>query len=232
MKLTLIPSKTKKNFFKIFRDDEFLGAVPKKLIPADFFLSSFQEHDITHNNPSPNNMERGEIKDNNPEITQFCNTIKEWVIKKANELLLNYLAKMEHTVFDCRNYMKKCGIPKATIDMVINDAIARKWLSDERYADLYAEESVFLKRSPLDVKFKLRQKKIDPIIVNRIINKHFDNDTKREIIIEHINKMMDIHTNLTPQKRFEKIATTLYRKGFQYSDYDDILRDFCSKDSI
>jgi len=80
-----------------------------------------------------------------------------------------------------------------------------------------------MERSPLDIKHKLLQKKIDIEIINNIIQETFCIDKKKEIIETLIDKLLVKYTDLKPTQRFEKIATALYRKGFEYGDYEEIL---------
>jgi len=200
MILKLTPSRNKKNFYRIYIEDEFLGAIPQKLIPPDYFLQT-----------------ETEISD------EFICYVKDWVRDNASAILLGYLSKMERTVNDCKVYLRKWDVPESVIALAIEEAKSKKWVSDERYADLYTEDAILFERSPLDTKHKLLQKKIAPEIVNRIISKSFNNETKEEIIGNLIEKMLPRYAGLNPDKQFEKIATALYRKGFEYNDYEELL---------
>jgi SOS response regulatory protein OraA/RecX len=193
-------SSRKKNLYKIYHNDEFLGCVPQKLIPAEYFLQT----DI----PVPDDFIQG---------------IKDWVYKNACEKLLDYLAKMERTVYDCKIYLKKLGIPDSVIAPVVKEAEDKKWVSDKRYAELYTEDAISMGRSPLDIKHKLKQKRISPAIINKAVDKLFNQETQDELIEGLIDKMLANTASLSPRKQFEKIATALYRKGFQYQDYEGIL---------
>ena len=199
--MKLIPSKNKKKFFKIFIGEEFIGSIPEKLLPPEYFILSDDEC---------------------PE--EFVKMVREWVYENGKNNLLDYLSKMERTVFDSKNYLRKWDVPENIINVIVQEAQDKKWLSDERFARFYAEEAIICGRSPLDVKFKLTQKKINQDIINRVVDELFTSETKIELIENYIEKLIKRYTDLEKNKIFEKIATTLYRKGFQYSDYEIILQ--------
>ena len=204
MNLTLTPAKSKKNYYKIYVGDEFLGCLPQKLIPAEYFLQNSSLLD--------------------PSLEAFILSVQSLVLKSASDTLLNYLAKMERTIYDCQIYLKRKDFPEKVINQVIKDALDKKWLSDERYAELYTEEAILMGRSTLDVKYKLKQKKIRTQIIDKIVDKIFNPAVQREVISELIDRLIEKHSDTPPHKRYEKIATALYRKGFQYQDYEEILK--------
>lgn len=199
--MKLIPSKNKKKFFKIFIEEEFIGSIPEKLLPPEYFILSDDEC---------------------PE--EFIKMVKRWVYDNGKNNLLDYLSKMERTVFDSKNYLRKWDVPENIINIIVQEAQDKKWLSDERFARFYTEEAIICGRSPLDVKFKLAQKKINQDIIHRVVDELFTSETKTELIENYIEKLIKRYTGLEKNKIFEKIATTLYRKGFQYNDYEMILQ--------
>ena len=226
MTLTLKPSRNKKNQYKIYLDDEFLGCLPQKLIPAEYFLT-----------PSPLGEGRGEVvvarhallsdaietKQSSSDNDTFISFIREHVLKQAQKAILDYLAKAERTSHDCKIYLKRQDIPDNVISFVIDEAKSKQWLSDERYAELYTEDAIMMQRSPLNTKHKLLQKRIPANIIDKAIKKHYDKEKKDEIIEELIDKLLAKHAGLKPDKQFEKIATALYNKGFEYGDYEALL---------
>ena len=198
--LTIKPSKHKK-LKKLYVDDVFLGAIPESFLKSEFYL--------------------------NPETeipSEYLKTIKLYVTQTAKNKLLEYLAKAEKTVYDCKIYLKKNEIPNNIIDYVIKEAQDNKWLSDERYAFFYTEESILNGKSPLEIKHKLMLKRICPKIIDKAIKKFYSKDTQQDVIKEIINNLINRNTELSEDKLFEKIATTLYRKGFSYHQYEEYLK--------
>jgi len=146
------------------------------------------------------------------------------MIEKARNKLLNYLAKAERTVYDCKILLKKHKYPDDIIEQVISEAIEQNWLSDKRYAKLYAENASLSMMSPLSVKHKLFSKKIDSALVTEAVNTAFDPESVKDILETMIDKLLKINQGLTGQKLYQKIATTLYRKGFEYEMYEEMLK--------
>ena len=210
MTLKLIPSRNKKNYYKIYLEDEFLGSLPQKLIPAEYFLQASSTIADDAWQPSVSN--------------DFIKFVKEWVHNNALSLLLDYLAKMERTTNDCKIYLRRWDVPEEVISSAIEQAKQKKWVSNERYAELYVEEAALAGRSPLDAKHKLLRKKVSSDVIDKVINNAYDRETKETIIKELIEKLMSRYAELHPSKQFEKIATALYRKGFEYGDYEELLR--------
>ncbi|MCL2063888.1 MAG: RecX family transcriptional regulator [Candidatus Cloacimonetes bacterium] len=206
--ITVEYSKKKKNFYKLFYDDEYIGCVPKSLVPEEFFLNN----DNSNDSPKTNEDE------------DYINTLKEWVYTNALNKLLEYLAKMEKTVLDCRIFLKRHEIPESVIIRVIKEAEEKNWLSDVRYADLYTEEAVLCGRSPLEIKHKLLLKKIDKTIVENALKEHYTSETKDEVLLNLITSLIKKNHGLDKEILFEKIATALYRKGFKYNEYEDLLK--------
>ena len=200
--MRLIPARNKKGHFNIYKEDEFLGRVPQKLVPAESFLC----------------------------LDNFCSdefesVVKKWVFNNAQNRLLNYLAKAERTIFDCKNYLRRWGIPEAVMMTAINEAKNKKWVCDERYAEMYVQDCLLTGKSPTEAKYALLQKEIFPEIVNDVIDKVFSKETKNDLLDNLIEKLLPRYAELKPEKQFEKIATTLYRKGFEYGEYESRLRE-------
>jgi len=110
MTLTLTASRNKKNYYKIYIDDEFLGCLPQKLIPAEYFLQTTIP------------LSKGD----RGEDAHFITFTKEHTLNYAQSTLLNYLAKAERTVYDCKIILRKHEIPDKVIETVIKDAISKK----------------------------------------------------------------------------------------------------------
>ena len=207
--MTKSRSKSKKSLFKIFLEDEFLGCVPGILLLE-------QAIDVYD--------ESSELHFDSLTSTQI-ESIVEWVTTSAKRKLVDYLAKMERSVFDCRAYLRRQDVPSAIMDKVIAEAIKHKWLSDKRYAELYAEYALQNLMSPMDVRYKLIQKKIDKATIEKAINDVFSKDTVGDILDELIDKLLRRYADVNGRQKFDKIATALYRKGFEYGEYESRLKE-------
>jgi len=203
--IRLIATRQNKFFFKVYAGEELLGGVPS---------SALRKLGI-------NTAEEAVECSDEPAVAE-C--IKQWVLENARDRLLGYVAKAEHTCYDCRNYLKKLYVPEDVIEVVLVEAVEQKWVSDERYAGFYAEDAFLSQMSPLDVKYKLMQKRVNPKVIDKAIKKVYATDNLTQMIEELIDKYIERNAGMPAQKLYQKIATTLYRKGFEYEVYEEILK--------
>ena len=195
------PSIRKKKYYKIYKDDEFLGSIPERFVPAEYFINP--EKEISED---------------------FLIFVQEWVYKNAQDKLLDYLSKIEKPVYDCRLFLKRHEMPDDVISVVIKEAEERNWVSDKRYAEMYISDSIYCGRSSLEIKHNLLLKKIDVVLIDNLLKEGYNEDTQNEVLENLISSLLKRYENIEKGKLFEKIATTLYRKGFKYNEYEDILR--------
>jgi SOS response regulatory protein OraA/RecX len=228
MKIRL--SKNKKNV-QLFLEEEFIGEIPIKLLPQEIYLNlnMTTQNELTqefHTNFNTLNEE-----------SEFCDFVENWVTDNAKRKLLDYLAKAEKTIYDCKIFLNRRNIPMKIVKTILNEFQQKKWISDERYTSIFIEDSIIFEKSPAEIKQKLFQKKINPSIINSYLNQVYTKDKKIDTINNLIDKKIKSfqfkdkpEKNNSPQHNlFNKIATILYRKGFQYEDYCDILTDKINK---
>lgn len=190
----------------MYCDEELLGSIPEsELKKIDIFIT--------------------ESGDEYPDLddSQLAH-IRDFVYKYAQKKLLMYLAKMERSTFDCRQYLKRLDVPYSVATEIIEMATEKKWLCDHRCAEIYATEGLFCRYSPQAVKAKLIEKKIPSHIINEALESKYDRETMQDIIESTIDRLLGLYSDTPMRKKFEKIATALYRKGFAYDDYESILR--------
>jgi len=203
--IRLIATRANKFFFKVYFDEELLGGVPS---------SALRKLGLTAAEGTIDCADSSAVVD----------LVREWVLENARNRLLGYLAKAERTCYDCRMFLRKSFVPEAVIDAVIAEAEEQQWVSDERYAGLYAEDAFMNRMSPLDAKYKLRLKKIDPLLINKAVKKTYDVEGLGGMIEDLIDVLIERNVGLTGQKLYQKVATALYRKGFEYEAYEEMLK--------
>jgi len=199
--MILYPAKRKKNYIQVNLEGEFIGIIPQKIIPLDYSLQT--------------------------EITcseEFIHQVKEWVYNQAQNLLLDFLAKAERCVFDCKMFLHKNEIPNQVIKQVLALAEKKKWLSDDRYTERYIQEAICRGKSHREIMFKLSQKHIDTSLIRQYLTQEYNQVTQQEIIAQIIDKLLPGLKDLESHQKFEKIATVLHRKGFIYHDYEKLLQ--------
>ena len=200
--MTLTLSKTRKGIYDVHVDEELIGCLPDKLIPAEYFISTPTDK----------------------KAADFIKAVKEWTFKNGQTRLVDYLAKIERTVFDSKNHLRRWSVPDDMITKIINDAIQKKWLSDERYTRNYIEEMILTGRSPQYAKFKLHKKKIAHETIAKVIAEEYDQKITQDLVIDIIDKLITKYEGMPERQQFERIASALYRRGFDYVDYEDVLK--------
>ncbi len=200
MKILLRISKLKP-YLRILRtESELLGALPVKLLPAHSLLAE-------------------EIELDEKQLV----LINEQLYAFALDKLLNYLADAEKTTFDCQTYLKKWYVSENNKKKLIDFAIEKHYLSDQRYAKMFIEEYILFHKSPEEIKAKLILKKIPSSIYSPLLKELYSKESLNESVSDLIEKLISRFESLPHRQIYEKIATTLYRKGYRYDDFKSIL---------
>lgn len=77
---------------------------------------------------------------------------------KARSVALRLLARREHSRQELRFKLLQRQLPEPVIESVLDDYEARDWLSDERFADVYARQRKDLAYGPLRIRAELQQR--------------------------------------------------------------------------
>lgn len=215
--MKLIISKYKRNYVRIYDEEDFVGLLSIKLLPHDIYLKIPAE--IVEDTEFYYNFKT------DSEYQSFKKSVQENIYDTALQKLLDYVAKAERTVFDCKQLLKRHDVPASMIEKLITVAKEKKWVSDIRYAQLFTDDGILFGKSPYEIKCKLYQKNIDKSIIDSVLAEKYSRDKKNEVLIELIDKSVNkyISVSFDKKKIFDKIATNLYRKGFLFDEFNDIL---------
>jgi SOS response regulatory protein OraA/RecX len=200
MKIFLKNHSNKKLLIEIWSEASCLGVIPKRLLPF-----SLLQNDSADLNPD-----------------ELNNLINESLLF-AQDKLLDYLAMSEKTTFDCQNFLKRYHIPDHQINQLIKAASDKKYLSDERYAELFIQDAILFGKSKDEIKFKLKNKRISPHIIQNKLAELYNSEELNNILNDLIDKLINQYSDLPKAKIFDKCATALFRKGFKYSDFSSLL---------
>ncbi|PSF14395.1 recombinase RecX [Marinobacter fuscus] len=77
---------------------------------------------------------------------------------RARSTALRLLARREHSRSELALKLRQRDIPSATIDSVLDDYEQEGWLSDERFADVFARQKMDQGYGPLKIEADLQQK--------------------------------------------------------------------------
>ncbi|MBP7564346.1 MAG: RecX family transcriptional regulator [Candidatus Cloacimonetes bacterium] len=210
-KIHLTIPKHKKYLREIRTDEYSLGVLPLKSLPFSFRQVDPATYHETDEDPF---LEVDETT--LQEIKLTCYTF-------ARDKLLDYLASSEKTRYDCTDFLKRYQIPEAQIQDLLTWAEEKKYLSDERYTEMFIEENILSCKSPEEIRFKLKQKRIDASLINEKLCERYTHESKMEILEQLIDKLVRSNIQTGKTKCYEKCATALYRKGFRYEEFKALL---------
>jgi SOS response regulatory protein OraA/RecX len=89
---------------------------------------------------------------------------------------------------------------------------------------MYIQECLLFNKSPDEIRFKLKQKRINAQIIQDKMNAFYLPEVKQEVLHSLIDKLMSQYQTLSEKQCFEKCATFLYRKVFKYEEFENILK--------
>jgi regulatory protein len=138
--------------------------------------------------------------------------------KQACTLLLDYLAKAEHSEFQCRNLLKRRQFSPQIIDCCISRCKEQKYLDDARFAEVLIASYITRRASRRAIIAKLREQRVPTSIWEPLINELYQKNDQKQNLGELMQKYCARHGSLETHKLKEKVFAYLYRKGFELED--------------
>lgn len=148
--------------------------------------------------------------------------LKELLRRRAWQLLLDYLARQEHSKLECNNYLKRHQFHPSIIESCIRQATEKNFLNDNRFAGLYIQSLFERGKSRRQIIVKLKEKGITEAIYEELLEELADPAAQRELLKEQIEALKYRHRELAPPKRREKVFSSLYRKGFSLDEISEV----------
>ncbi|MCB5250920.1 MAG: RecX family transcriptional regulator [Candidatus Cloacimonadales bacterium] len=205
----------KKNYLREIKTEEgSIGVLPMKSLPFSLHLKSTFTDQLVFEK---------EIEDN------YLEVLRQSCISFARNKLLDYLAKSEKTKYDCIVFLRRYQIPEFMIRDLVKWAEEQKYLSDERYAEMYIQEAMLSYKSANEIRFKLKQKRVDSVIIEKLLLNIYNREAELELLEQYIEQMLNHEKEVNPKKLFERCATKLYRKGFKYDSFSRALAEKIDK---
>lgn len=157
-----------------------------------------------------NKLEVGE------EISQqlYEEIIEDTVFRRAKQKALAILKFMDRTEKELELKLRQADYTDEIIYRTIAYVKDYKYIDDERYTSYYIRSKKDLK-SKRQIEMELYRKGIDKSMIDRILEEEFDGD--ESAIKKAIAKKTSNIEELTYEEK-QKIAASLYRKGFRSED--------------
>ncbi len=198
MKISFKARFNSKSLFEVYIDDRIWGVLPKKLLKSLWTKTE---------------IDNEEFKE-----------IKDLLYKYSRDRLFTYLAKQEHSEYESRKYLEKLKLHKSLIDLVISFCLEKNFISDSRLAELYVRSLIDLGKSKSEIKYKLRNKGLTQELIDRELEDQYSSKAKWSIIQDNLDKAIKIYRNRGAKDIYNKCASYMMRKGFNYSDFSQYLK--------
>lgn len=142
--------------------------------------------------------------------------IRAEIHKNTWHLFLDYLALRERSVNECRQYLRRWKITDEMADEIIQKAINKGYISNQRYAELLVSSLVERGKSRNEIKSKLRVAGIDSNTAGQALKDNLSAAEEGRILKETALKILQKYKDVSPRERFHKCMEYLARRGFSY----------------
>ncbi len=144
------------------------------------------------------------------------------ITKQAYNSALHLLSYRMRSKSEMNTRLAQKGYDQKVIDNTIDLLIEKHYLDDEEFAQTFARDKINLKKiGPYALRSELSLYQIDPEIIERSIEKNYDQFRIKELIIENAAKFQK-SSELSPKTKRRLIAA-LKRKGFSWDQIQNAL---------
>lgn len=146
--------------------------------------------------------------------SEVSRIIDNFVYIGAKNKALNILERTRRTEHEMITKLSQSGYSMNVVENVIDFLKEYRFIDDIMYAKDYV--NIYSKRkSKRKIEFELKKKGIDSNIIDECFIDY--DEINEEEIIEKILSKYRLEDGTIPKEKFNKIATSLYRKGFNNS---------------
>ena len=148
---------------------------------------------------------------------------------------LYYLSFRGRSEKEIRDYLQKKNASAEIIEKIISKLKQQKFLNDEQFAKDWAHSrTTYRLKSKRIIKMELRNKGIDPEIIEKTINQKGDEEiSDSQQIKKLLEKRFYRYKGLPRDKLYQKMGGFLARRGFDWSiikkSIDDVLKSEYNK---
>ena len=144
--------------------------------------------------------------------------LQELLHKRALNLLLDYLAKAEHSSLQCRNLLRRQRFDAETIELSLHKCRELRFLDDARFAEQLISNYLARKASKKSIIAKLREQRIPASLWEPLMAELYIPGEAAQNLSDLLRKYCAKQKDLTRAKLREKAFTYFYRKGFDLAD--------------
>lgn len=138
--------------------------------------------------------------------------------KQAFSILVDYLAKAEHSSQQCRNLLQRKEYHAQIIEEALERCRSLNYLDDSRFSEVLINSYVTRKASKRAIIAKLREQQISPDIWEPLLEELYPRQQAAQNIGDLLFKYCASHRDLPRPKLKERAFGYLFRRGFDLSD--------------
>lgn len=198
MTLRIVRTNPKGRTALIYIDDKCVGTLPLRVLPP--FCAPQNSCQIS---------------------SEQAAQIMDLLSSHARQLLLDYLAKAEHSQWQSRQLLLRRSFDKAIIDQQINYAIQHSFIDDARYSEIYIRSWINRGIGKRLLISKLYEQRIDPTIWKPLLEEMYTEEDGSHKLEEQMQGYIARQKDLPTQKLKEKVFGYFIRKGYEL---DEVLR--------
>ena len=198
MTLRIVRTNPKGRTALIYIDDQCVGTLPIRVLPP--FCAPENSCQI-----------------NSDQAAQIMELLSSY----ARKLLLDYLAKAEHSQWQSRQLLLRRRFDEAIIDQQINYAIQHSFIDDARYSEIYIRSWINRGIGKRLLISKLYEQRIDPTIWKPLLEVMYKEEDGSHKLEEQMQSYIARQKEMPAQKLKEKVFGYFIRKGY---DLDEVMR--------
>jgi len=160
-----------------------------------------------------------ELTEINPDLAEI---VDQEIINTAWRKFTNWIAFSERSIAKSRQYLLHIPLAQDITDILINKALEYNYLNDDRFTRLMIESLIDKRKSPIEIKHKLREHQIPAQMIDELLNELYDQETLNKIM-ENLVEQLYFRWEISDVNRREnKICEKLSRRGFDYHQVKEI----------
>jgi len=148
--------------------------------------------------------------------------LSECILVKAKKKVMDLLVSSDRTETELRRRLKFSDFSDDIVDLAIDYVKQYNYIDNKRYIENYMAYRSEGKSIQM-IKYELRQKGLPEALTREVLEAHEHNDIRN--INKYINKKYGTPPIILANEK-QKVINYLLRKGYEYNDIVDCVRNF------
>lgn len=146
--------------------------------------------------------------------------------QKAKNAAFNYLKIRPRSTGEMQQKLRDKGFSQEIIDDIVVFLTEYNFLNDQEFARAWIQYRLHKPYGPQRIKMELRQKRIDPEIVEQQLQQTLQEYNEEAVVRECVEGRLARLAQCEPEKKRRRLFDFLSRKGFSLSTINKVLRSY------